>query len=118
MWGRVATLLLAELAAAHGVRGGICLGNPFPPLGKPEQLRTDHLEQLQTPALILQGERDGFGTRAQMESYSLSGRIAVGWLPDGDHSFKPRKASGVTEAQNWVAAVEQADDFCRQVLAG
>lgn len=118
MGGRVASLLLDELAASHGVRGGICLGYPFHPLGKPEQLRTDHLEQLQTPALILQGERDGFGTRAQVESYSLSGGIAVGWLPDGDHSFKPRKASGFTEAQNWVAAVEQADGFCRQVLAG
>lgn len=117
MGGRVASLLLDELAASHGVCGGICLGYPFHPLGKPDQLRTDHLEQLQTPALILQGERDGFGTRAEVEAYNLSERISLGWLPDGDHSFKPRKASGLSEAQNWAAAVEQADGFCRQALA-
>ena len=96
----------------------VVLDGPGALAAKALEQRPDHLEQLQTPALILQGERDGFGTRAQVESYNLSGRISLGWLPDGDHSFKPRKASGFTEVQNWVAAVEQADGFCRQVLAG
>ena len=59
MGGRVASLLLDELQ----VLGGICLGYPFHPLGKPDQLRTEHLRELTTPTLILQGERDGFGHR-------------------------------------------------------
>ena len=112
MGGRVASLLLDELQ----VLGGICLGYPFHPLGKPDQLRTEHLRELTTPTLILQGERDGFGHRSEVESYELSAAISLQWLADGDHSFKPRKSSGVSEAQNWQQAVEAADRFCRGLL--
>ena len=44
-------------------------------------------------------------------------RISLEWLTDGDHSFKPRKSSGVSEAQNWQQAVEAADRFCRGLLS-
>ena len=87
------------------------------PLGKPEQLRTEHLRELKTPTLILQGERDGFGRRGEVESFELSPGISLEWLTDGDHSFKPRKSSGVSEAQNWQQAVEAADRFCRGLLS-
>ena len=86
-------------------------------MGKPEQLRTEHLRELKTPTLILQGERDGFGHRSEVESYELSAAISLQWLADGDHSFKPRKSSGVSEAQNWQQAVEVADRFCRSLLS-
>jgi len=66
MGGRVASLLVDELAASDGVRGGLCLGYPFLPPGKPQQLRTEHLVSLQTPTLILQGERDSFGRREEV----------------------------------------------------
>jgi len=118
MGGRVASLLLDEVAQEFRVRGGLCFGYPFHPLGKPDQLRTEHLEMMQTPALILQGERDGFGTRAEVVTYALSAQIQVGWLPDGDHSFKPRKASGLREVDNWSAAIEMADVFCQGLVAG
>jgi len=42
MGGRMASLLVDELAPA-GVCGCLCLGYPFHPPGKPEQLRTEHL---------------------------------------------------------------------------
>lgn len=108
MGGRVASLLADELAA---VRGCLCLGYPFHPPGKPEQLRTEHLEALRTPTLILQGERDSFGRRGEVESYSLSPAIALQWIPSGDHSFKPTRSSGHTEAGNWQAAVDACDRF-------
>ena len=72
MGGRVASLLLDALAAPGPVRGGLCLGYPFHPPGKPQQLRTEHLLTLQTPALFLQGERDPFGRRGEVEGYALS----------------------------------------------
>ena len=86
-------------------------------MGKPDQLRTEHLRELTTPTLILQGERDGFGQRGEVEGYELSVSISLQWLPDGDHSFKPRKSSGVSEAQNWQQAVAEADRFCRGLLS-
>jgi predicted alpha/beta-hydrolase family hydrolase len=113
--GRVASLLVDELAAS-GVRGCLCLGYPFHPPGKPQQLRTDHLTTLTSPILILQGERDPFGRREEVETYPLSANVAVAWIPDGDHSFKPTRASGRSEADNRALAVELADRFCRERL--
>ncbi len=109
MGGRIASML----ADAHGVRGLFCLGYPFHPPGRPEKLRVSHLEALRTPSLIVQGERDPFGTRAEVQSYPLSPAITLRWLPDGDHSFKPRKSSGHTKAENLQRAVLRLDEFLR-----
>ncbi len=117
MGGRVASLLLDALAAGGVVRGGLCLGYPFHPPGKPQQLRTEHLETLQTPALILQGERDPFGKPAEVAGYGLSPQVQIAWIPHGDHSFKPTRSSGLSEAGNWALAVAHADRFCRELLA-
>ncbi len=116
MGGRVASLLGDELATSDGVRGCICLGYPFHPPGKPLQLRTEHLAALNTPTLILQGERDTFGRREEVEAYSLSPQVQLGWIPSGDHSFKPTSSSGLSEAENWATAVALSDQFLRQLL--
>src|SRR6187431_3000483 len=62
MGGRVASLVADELYDAGTIAGLVCLGYPFHPPAKPEQLRTAHLEHLRTPTLICQGTRDEFGT--------------------------------------------------------
>jgi len=67
----------------------------------------EHLQAIKTPTLILQGERDPFGNRDEVDGYKLSPTIRVAWLEDGDHSFKPRKTSGRTEQQNWEAAIKE-----------
>jgi predicted alpha/beta-hydrolase family hydrolase len=43
MGGRVASMVADELYAAGSIKGLLCLGYPFHPPGKPEQLRTKHL---------------------------------------------------------------------------
>lgn len=101
MGGRVASMVADELHEAGTVLGLVCLGYPFHPPGKPEQLRTAHLEHLRTPALIVQGTRDEFGTRDEVTGYALSPSIELVWLEDGDHGLRPRKAvSGFTYAQH------------------
>lgn len=118
MGGRVASLLVDELQAAGSVSGCICLGYPFHPVGKPDQLRTDHLRSLRTPTLILQGERDSFGRRGEVETYGLSPQIELGWIPAGDHSFRPTRSSGLSEADNLATAVARCDAFLQaQVTA-
>jgi predicted alpha/beta-hydrolase family hydrolase len=105
--GRIASMVADEA----GVAGLVCLGYPFHPPGKPERLRTAHLEDLRTSALILQGTRDPFGTRDDVASYRLSPAIRVHWLEDGDHSFKPRASSGRTEARNLEEAIAATWEF-------
>lgn len=111
MGGRIASLIANEADVA----GLICQGYPFHPVGKPDKLRVDHLRELKRPTLILQGERDTFGNQDDVKSYKLPRRIRVHWLPDGDHSFKPRKSSGRSEEENWAEAVQTMADFMNQI---
>lgn len=111
MGGRMASMIADEA----GVRGLVCLGYPFHPPGKPERTRTAHLEHLRTPALVVQGTRDAFGTPEDVEGYTLSPAIRLVWLPDGDHSFKPRASSGRTEKQNLQEAVAAVAGFVRSL---
>ncbi len=109
MGGRVASMIVGETRA----RGCICLGYPFHPPGKPDRLRTEHLQIQTRPTLIIQGTRDPMGTREEVPSYNLAGTVRVHWVEDGDHSLVPRKRSGRTTEQNWNEGIDQAVAFCR-----
>ena len=109
--GRAASMI----ADAAQVRGLVCLGYPFHPAGKPDRLRVDHLKTLVTPTLIVQGERDPLGSRKEVDGYTLSPAIDVAWIADGDHNFRPRKAAGRTERQNWDAAIESIAVFLEKL---
>jgi predicted alpha/beta-hydrolase family hydrolase len=103
MGGRIASLVADEA----GVAGLVCLGYPFHPVGKADQLRVEHLRALQTPTLILQGTRDPFGSQEEVRRYPLSPAVRVKWLEDGDHDFKARKTSSRTQEQSWQAAIAE-----------
>ncbi len=113
MGGRVASLIADQAFAQGRITSLVCLGYPFHPPGTPEAIRTAHLEPLKCPALIVQGERDPFGTRAEVEAYKLSPQIALHWLGDGDHDFGPRGASGLTRKGNLMAAADAVTAFLK-----
>ncbi|MCC5516167.1 alpha/beta fold hydrolase [Vibrio splendidus] len=112
MGGRMAS----HLSEVDKVAAMACLGFPFHPPGKPEKYKGEHLAELQKPCLILQGERDTFGKREEFADFDLSDSIRVEFIPDGDHSFKPRKSSGYTEQQNIALTVEKLSAFIKEVL--
>ena len=103
MGGRMASLVADEM----GADGLVCLGYPFYAVGKPEKPRVAHLAQLQTPTLIVQGERDALGNRDVVETYTLAPGIELLWLVAGDHDLKPLKASGFTHEQHLDAAADK-----------
>jgi predicted alpha/beta-hydrolase family hydrolase len=109
MGGRIASMIADEVSADALV----CLGYPFWPPGKEgrgtSSDRTRHLSKLTTPALILQGTRDPFGTEAEVKKLRLGKKVK--WLPDGDHDLAPRKRSGHTHEQNLSAAIDLAATF-------
>ncbi|BFM16957.1 hypothetical protein R50073_31400 [Maricurvus nonylphenolicus] len=110
MGGRMASLIADE----QQVAGLVCLGYPFHPPGKPEKLRTEHLQDLQTPSLIVQGTRDKLGDLEEVEGYDLSSAIELLWLEDGDHDLKPRVKSGFTHDQHLQLAAEKIAEFVRK----
>jgi predicted alpha/beta-hydrolase family hydrolase len=112
MGGRMASLLADDLGAA----GLVCLGYPFHPAGKPERLRTEHLATLTTPTLIVQGERDALGTRAEVAGYALAPCLEVQWIATADHDLKPLKSSGLSQTQALVETAASVAAFVQTTV--
>lgn len=110
MGGRVASLVAAE----REVAGVIVAGYPFHPPRAPDKLRLAHWRWVSAPSLIIQGERDPFGRRDEVATYTLPAHVNVEWLATGDHDFKPLRASGydqgglIRQAAHKAAAFIQA----------
>lgn len=67
--GRQASIVCAEQTegSASVAAGLMLLSYPLHPPGKPDQLRTQHLFDLHTPTLFVEGTRDPFGSIAEIE---------------------------------------------------
>lgn len=116
MGGRVASMVADALFDANRISGLLCLGYPFHPPGRPQQLRTAHLIGLKTPTLICQGTRDEFGDRYEVGEFGLSDQIELFWLEDGDHDLKPRKAiSGFTTAGHLQSVAEHVSGWVQRI---
>jgi len=130
MGGRMATLLLAQLASgeldldlpnskevgtkiSQQVKGVAGLGFPFHPAGQPEKLRTEHFPLIPQPVLIIQGERDKLGSYSDVAGYQLPSTIEWLWLNDGDHDLKPRVKSGYNHQQHLEQAINALAQFIK-----
>jgi uncharacterized protein len=111
MGGRVASYCAQPAYTDGRVKGLVCLGYPFHPPNQKDQARTAHLLTLACPALIVQGERDPFGARAEVEAYGLPANIHRHWVGDGDHDFGPRGSSGFTRKGNLAASADAVAAF-------
>ena len=87
MGGRMAT----HLGAAHleGLAGIVVFGYPLHPPGKPEQLRVQHLPSIVAPVLIVQGERDVFGSPQELKPAidTMTAKVTLHTVAKGDHSL-------------------------------
>lgn len=115
MGGRVASHVCDALHRDGMVAGLVCLGYPFHPPKTPERLRVAHLTDLATPALFVQGERDPFGSRAEVEALTLPATIRFHWAHDGDHDLGPRGGSGTTRRGNLEAATDAVAAFLKSL---
>jgi predicted alpha/beta-hydrolase family hydrolase len=111
MGGRAATMLAAEAGSPDHIAGVVCLGYPFHPPGKPDKMRTAHLPAIKCPVLIVQGERDAFGTRAEVAGWDIPNNIDFHWAPQGNHDLVPPKRSGLTDEDNWSDAARAIAAF-------
>jgi len=118
MGGRIASQAAAD---AEGIAGLVLLGYPLHPPGRPDQLRTRHLPAIRAPMLIVQGERDAFGTPDELRPVlrELKAQTRLHVVEGGDHSFKVLKSAGVPQSQvharvldviqRWLRATVGAD---------
>lgn len=114
MGSRVAATIAEDDDVALLIKGVFCLGYPFHPTKKPEELRLEPLQNTKKPVLILQGERDSLGSQAEIVQYEVSPLCRCLFLKDGDHSLKPRVKSGYTHQQHIETAVDAIVKFIEE----
>jgi uncharacterized protein len=120
MGGRIATQVAAADPALP-LAGLVLLGYPLHPPGRPAQRRDQHLPAIGRPMLFIQGERDAFGTPAELQPIvnGLRPSPTLRVVDGGDHSFKlprmdPAAQTGVfaniqQDIVTWVRGVVSPD---------
>ena len=98
--GRMTSQAQAK-APLQGVRGLAFLGFPLHPAGKPSRDRAEHLFDVHTPMLFLQGTRDTLAMLDQLEPVcaALGPRATLKLCADADHSFHVPARTGRNDAQ-------------------
>lgn len=72
-------------AEAVGAAGVLVLAFPLHPPGHPERSRAGELEGAGVPVVVVQGDRDAFGSADELRAAAPG--IAVVTVPGGDHSL-------------------------------
>ncbi len=101
--GRMCSMAVAEGLPAAGL---VLLSYPLHPPGKPENLRTEHFAQLDLPCLFVGGDKDPFGSPAEMERElaAIPGPVTTVWVP-GAHQPKGKDDLIVAAVRDWLATL-------------
>jgi len=100
MGGRAASIAVAEGMTSAGL---LLLSYPLHPPKKPENLRVDHFGAISCPVLLIQGNRDPFGTPDEFAQHlpEISSEVSELWL-DANHSPKKFDTEIVGEIKAWI----------------
>ena len=107
MGGRVSAIISKEI----NVKGVIVLGYPFHPINNLNKLRLECLQNKGPPILIIQGTRDKFGNKNEVNTYYISSKNSIFWIEDGDHSFNTLKKSKNNSEHSIKNAYFKVSDF-------
>ena len=108
MGGRIASQVAA--AGVNDLAGLVYLGYPLHPPGRPEQLRSKHLDRITAPMLFVQGSRDSFGTAEELRKIiaELNLPATLYEVETGDHSFKIlKKSSSLSQEQVYETVMDE-----------
>ena len=103
----------ARCARRMGASAYLALAFPLHPPGKPEKSRLDELEGVGVPTLIIQGERDTFGTPEEFPE-----RFDMTVVPGADHGFKVPKSGPVSQDDALMIIVEATLEWVVREVVG
>lgn len=106
MGGRICSMIAAgvdDQVPPPNLRGLILIGYPLHPPGKPDKLRVEHLPDIEVPTLFISGERDAFGTPAEITTWTatMPSRAKV------SHLFIEAKGHDLKGADHTIAGAVQ-----------
>lgn len=104
MGGRMCSMAVADGLPAAGL---VLLSYPLHPPGKPERLRTEHFPQLTVPCLFVSGDRDPFGSPAELEAATeaIVGPVTHHWIAGGRHDVKGADDEICAVVTAWIDAL-------------
>jgi predicted alpha/beta-hydrolase family hydrolase len=105
-------------AALTGADAAVALAFPLHPPGKPEKSRAAELLGAGVPTLVLQGERDTFGTPEEFPDFSELPGFDLIPVPSGDHSFTVLKRAPVTQEDAIRVIVDGVGNWLEKQLVG
>lgn len=116
--GRMTSQAQAK-SALPGVLGLAFLGFPLHPAKQPSDERAQHLFEVKTPLLFLQGDRDELADLSLLQPLvdRLGPRATLKLIPNANHSYKVPARAGRSEAQIMGELVQTLDDWTRTVIA-
>lgn len=88
----------------------VALSFPLHPPGGPENSRAAELQEAAVPVLVIQGERDPFGSADEVRAVA-GGDVTVIGLPWADHGLHVPKASGLGEPELAVRIAAEVAAF-------
>lgn len=106
-------------AARTGASGVLALAFPLHPPGRPERSRAAELLGPELPTLVVQGDRDSFGSPGELAPLRSPSRRLV-LVPGADHGFAIRARDGGVPARDAAldAVVELVAGWALDVAAG
>ena len=97
MGGRMCSMAVAEGLPAAGL---VLLSYPLHPPGKPDKLRVEHFGRIGVPVLLVNGDRDPFGTPGEFAAHldAIGGEVTIRWIERQGHDPKARADSEIVAA--------------------
>ena len=97
MGGRMCSMAVAEGLAAAGL---VLLSYPLHPPGKPDKLRVEHFGRIGVPVLLVNGDRDPFGTPEEFAAHldAIGGEVTIRWIEGQGHDPKANADSEIVAA--------------------
>jgi predicted alpha/beta-hydrolase family hydrolase len=109
MGGRMCSMVAAGvdgIAPPEQVAGLVLICYPLHPPGKPDKARTEHLPALDLPCLFVSGDKDPFGSPAELEAAAeaIPGPVSFVWLKGG-HDPRAADDAIVAAVEEWLAGL-------------
>lgn len=96
-----------------GASGVVALAFPLHPPGKPEKSRLDELEGAGLPTLVVQGERDPFGTPGEFPS-----DVDLAVVPAADHALRVPRSAPLSQDDALAIVVEAILEWVVREVVG
>jgi predicted alpha/beta-hydrolase family hydrolase len=102
-----------RIARSVGAKGVLALSFPLHPPGRPESSRLAELLGVRVPTLVVQGERDPFGTPGEFPEH-----VDLAVVPAADHSLRVPKSSPISQDDALAVVLEATLEWVVREIVG